>query len=149
MKMQRNSEQSTERNDLLRHAAETARKYVHGIGQRRVTPTEKDLAALAKFREPFPNRPSDPMQVLDKLDESGSPATVATTGGRYFGFVIGGILPASLAANRLVSTWDQNAVFRIMSPVVAEIEEVVLRWVCEVFGIEPHCEGGIVTDATA
>jgi glutamate/tyrosine decarboxylase-like PLP-dependent enzyme len=149
MKMQRNSEQSTERNDLLRHAAETARKYVHGIGQRRVTPTEKDLAALAKFREPFPNRPSDPMQVLDKLDESGSPATVATTGGRYFGFVIGGILPASLAANWLAGAWDQNAALRVMSPVAAELEEVVLRWVCEALDLPLECGGGLVTCATA
>jgi glutamate/tyrosine decarboxylase-like PLP-dependent enzyme len=149
MKMQRNSEQSTERNDLLRHAAETARKYVHGIGQRRVTPTEKDLAALAKFREPFPNGPSDPMQVLDKLDESGSPATVATTGGRYFGFVIGGILPASLAANWLAGAWDQNAALRVMSPVAAELEEVVLRWVCEALDLPLECGGGLVTCATA
>ncbi|MGB9435821.1 MAG: aminotransferase class V-fold PLP-dependent enzyme, partial [Candidatus Acidiferrum sp.] len=75
--------------------------------------------------------------------------SVATTGGRYFGFVIGGVLPAALAASRLVSTWDQNAVFRVMSPTVAEIEDVVLQWVREILGVPEDCGGGIVTCATA
>lgn len=148
MTIQRNSEQSAERDDLLRHAAETAGKYVQGIGERRVAPAEKDLAGLTKFREPFPNAPSDPMQVLNRLDEIGSPATVATTGGRYFGFVNGGTLPASLAANWLAGAWDQNAALRVMSPVAAELEEVVLRWVCEALGLPLECEGGLVTCAT-
>jgi glutamate/tyrosine decarboxylase-like PLP-dependent enzyme len=148
MTMQRNSEQSTKRDVLLRHAAETARKYVQGIGQRRVAPAEKDLAGLTKLREPFPKGPSDPMTVLEQLDKIGSPTTVATTGGRYFGFVIGGTLPASLAANWLAGAWDQNAGLRIMSPVAAELEEVVLGWVCEALGLPEKCEGGLVTCAT-
>jgi glutamate/tyrosine decarboxylase-like PLP-dependent enzyme len=88
------------------------------------------------------------MQVIEKLDELGSPATVATTGGRYFGFVIGGTLPASLAANWLAGAWDQNAALRVMSPVAAELEEVVLRWVCEALGLPANCDGGLVTCAT-
>jgi glutamate/tyrosine decarboxylase-like PLP-dependent enzyme len=148
MTTQRNSEQYNERDDLLQHAAETARKYVRGIGERRVAPTEKDVAGLKKLREPFPIAPSNPMQVLDKLDEIGSPATVATTGGRYFGFVNGGTLPASLAANWLAGAWDQNAALRVMSPVAAELEEVALRWVCEALGLPLECEGGLVTCAT-
>jgi glutamate/tyrosine decarboxylase-like PLP-dependent enzyme len=135
--------------EALDFAEQRSRVYLRGVTKRRVYPSDAAVTALEQFSEPFPELPSQPVEVVRMLDEIGSPATVATTGGRYFGFVIGGVLPASLAANRLVSTWDQNAVFRIMSPVVAEIEEVVLRWVCEVFGIEPHCEGGIVTDATA
>jgi glutamate/tyrosine decarboxylase-like PLP-dependent enzyme len=148
MTTQRNSEQSTERDDLLRYAAETARKYVHEIGERRVAPAKKDLAGLTKFREPFPKGPSDPKEVLQQLDKIGSPATVATTGGRYFGFVVGGTLPASLAANWLAGAWDQNAGLRVMSPVAAELEEVALRWVCEALGLPLKCEGGLVTCAT-
>jgi glutamate/tyrosine decarboxylase-like PLP-dependent enzyme len=126
----------------------SALKYVAGIGERRVSPAVEDVQSLAKFREPFPASPSDPMQVIEKLDELGSPATVATTGGRYFGFVIGGTLPASLAANWLAGAWDQNAALRVMSPVAAELEEVVLRWVCEALGLPANCDGGLVTCAT-
>lgn len=134
--------------DVLRQAAKRARKYVLGIGERRVAPSENDIDGLAKFREPFPTEPSDPMRVLEMLDEIGSPATLATTGGRYFGFVNGGALPASLAANWLAATWDQNAALRVMSPVAAELEEVVLSWVCEALGLPEKCEGGLVTCAT-
>ena len=88
------------------------------------------------------------MHVLRMLDEIGSPATMATTGGRYFGFVNGGTIPASLAANWLAGTWDQNSALRIMSPVAAELEEVVLGWVCEALGLPANCEGGLVTCAT-
>jgi glutamate/tyrosine decarboxylase-like PLP-dependent enzyme len=135
--------------EALDFAEERARAYLRNAATRRVYPNDSALAGLAQFREPFPESSCRPVDVVRTLDEFGSPATVATTGGRYFGFVIGGTLPASLAASRLVSTWDQNAAFRVMSPVAAELEEVVLRWVCNVFGIHEDCEGGIVTDATA
>ena len=138
----------SKRDELLQHAAEISRKYALGIGARRVAPGKTDLDNLAKFREPFPSAPSDPMQVLAKLDEIGSPATMATTGGRYFGFVNGGTLPASLAANWLAGAWDQNAGLRVMSPIAAALEEVVLRWVCEALGLPANCEGGLVTCAT-
>jgi len=88
------------------------------------------------------------MDILKQLDEIGSPATVATTGGRYFGFVVGGTLPSSLAANWLAGAWDQNAGLRVMSPVAAELEEVVLGWVCEALGLPKKCDGGLVTCAT-
>jgi glutamate/tyrosine decarboxylase-like PLP-dependent enzyme len=148
MTMQSVLNELSKRDELMKQAAEIARKYALEIGGRRVAPAKPDLDNLAKFREPFPNAPSDPMQVLAKLDEIGSPATMATTGGRYFGFVIGGTLPASLAANWLAGAWDQNAALRVMSPVGAELEEVVLRWVCEALGLPVNCEGGLVTCAT-
>ncbi len=132
----------------MRHAAELARTYALGIAERRVAPSAKDLDSLAQFREPWPASPTDAMQVLERLFEIGSSATVATTGGRYFGFVNGGTLPASLAANWLAGAWDQNAGLRVMSPVAAELEEIVLRWVCEALGLPQKCEGGLVTCAT-
>jgi glutamate/tyrosine decarboxylase-like PLP-dependent enzyme len=148
MAIQKSADELSKRDELLQLAAEIARKYVQGIGERRVPPTERDLDNLVKFREPFPNGPSNPVEVLKELDEIGSPATMATTGGRYFGFVNGGTLPASLAANWLAGAWDQNAALRAMSPVAAELEDVVLRWVCEALGLPPKCEGGLVTCAT-
>src|SRR5256884_6340968 len=134
--------------DVLSLAADKARSYVRGAGERRVGPSEDAVAALAELHEPFPLSPCDPMAVIKRLDEIGSTATVATTGGRYFGFVNGGMVPAALAANWLAAAWNQNATLRVMSPIAAELEEVVLRWVCEALGLPPECAGGLVTGAT-
>ena len=140
-------ETSTAKN-LLQDAADRARRYVQCAGSRRVGPAEKDLLNLAKLQEPFPDAPCDPLQVVRMLDEIGSPATMATTGGRYFGFVTGGTLPASLAASWLAGAWDQNAALRAMSPVAAELEEIALRWIAEALGLPESLDGGLVTCAT-
>lgn len=132
----------------LREAAARALKYAAGIGERRVAPAEIDIQNLAKFSEPFPASPGDSKRIIEMLDEIGSPATVATAGRRYYGFVIGGSLPASLAASWLAAAWDQNAALRVMSPVAAELEQVALGWVCEALGLPLSCEGGLVTCAT-
>lgn len=141
-------EGTSEQDQVLHQAAERARKYVKHIAERRVAPSERDVANLARLHESFPEAPTHPGKVLETLDEIGSPATVAVTGGRYFGFVIGGILPASLAANWLAGAWDQNACLRVMSPVAAELEDVVLDWLREALGLPQDCEGGLVTCAT-
>jgi glutamate/tyrosine decarboxylase-like PLP-dependent enzyme len=134
--------------EVLRLAAERAIRYADGIRQRKVAPGERDLLGLERFRETFPAASTDAESVVSMLDEFGSPATVATTGGRYFGYVIGGVLPAAQAANWLAGAWDQNAALRVMSPVAAELEDVVLRWICEVLNLPADCEGGLVTCAT-
>ena len=135
-------------NDLLILAAERARGYVRDVAERRVEPSQAAVSALAELQESFPQSPNDPGEVIAKLDQIGSAATVATTGGRYFGFVNGGMVPAALAANWLAAAWNQNAALRVMSPIGAELEEVALRWVCEALGLPPECEGGLVTCAT-
>jgi glutamate/tyrosine decarboxylase-like PLP-dependent enzyme len=134
--------------DVLGFAADRAQRYVQEIGERRVAPEPGDVAALAKFHEKFPEMGSDSREVVRVLDELGSPATVATTGGRYFGFVNGGALPASMAASWLASAWDQNAGLRVMSPVGVELEDVVLGWICEGLNLPAGCDGGLVTGAT-
>jgi len=138
----------SETDKVLEFAAERARKYVAEISQRSVAPEGEAIAALKSFHEPFPEKPCDPRDVVAMLDAAGSPATVATTGGRYFGFVIGGSLPAVTGASWLASTWDQNAALRVMSPIAAELEDVVLGWICEALGLPPDCDGGLVTCAT-
>lgn len=138
----------TETYRLLKAAAERAIRYLQTVAERKVAPAEKELSVLTGFHEPFPPQPSDPEDVFAKLDELGSPATVATTGGRYFGFVNGGMVPAALAANWLAGAWNQNAALRVMSPVAAELEEVVLRWICEALELPADCAGGLVTCAT-
>ena len=136
------------REAVLREAAELSIGYLREISERRVAPTAEDLAGLDALREAFPNDSCEPTKVIGTLDRCGAPATVATTGGRYFGFVIGGTLPAALGASWLANAWDQNAAYRVMSPIAAELEDVVLKWVCEVFGLPEECGGGLVTCAT-
>jgi glutamate/tyrosine decarboxylase-like PLP-dependent enzyme len=133
---------------VLRVAAERSCEYLREVGHRRVAPADESLAGLAHFHEPFPEKPYDPADAIALLHKFGAPATVATTGGRYFGFVIGGTLPAAVAASWVANVWDQNAAFRVMSPIAAELEDVVLQWICEVFGLPGDCEGGLVTCAT-
>jgi glutamate/tyrosine decarboxylase-like PLP-dependent enzyme len=140
--------QAAESNTLLSFAAEKAIGYVKASTTRRVSPVEESISALKTLREPFPEKQLDPRSVLAQLDEIGSPATVASTGGRYFGYVIGGMLPAAMAANWLAAAWNQNVALRVMSPVAAELEEVAIRWVCEALGLPADCEGGLVTCAT-
>lgn len=82
------------------------------------------------------------------LDEIGSPATVATTGGRYFGFVTGGSLPSAMAASLLAGVWDQNGAYRVMSPVAAALEEVSAGWLCDLFGLPAGAGAGFTTGAT-
>lgn len=134
--------------DVLKLAADMAQRYVGGASERRVGPSETALTMLAELHEPFPASSTPPSEVIKRLDQIGSGATVATTGGRYFGFVNGGMVPAAMAANWLAAAWNQNAALRVMSPIAAELEEIVLRWVCEALGLPPECAGGLVTCAT-
>ena len=88
-----------DRSDVLEEAARRASHYLAGREKRSVFPSPEDIIGLAAFEEPLPEARRDPLAVLKLLDEVGSPATVTSTGGRYFGFVFGGTLPATLAAN--------------------------------------------------
>ena len=122
------AENPAARRTLLDDAAGRARRYLDTLDGRPVAPTAEAIARLAELDEPLPEGPSDPAAVLARLDEIASPATVASAGRRYFGFVVGGALPATLAANWLAGAWDQNAVFAATSPAAAALEEVALRW---------------------
>src|SRR6266481_5017312 len=133
---------------LLADACSRATRYLHDIKTRRVFPLEKDIAALGRLQGPMPVQPEDPGSILALLDEVGSPATVATNGGRYFGFVNGAAFPVFIAAQSLAAAWDQNGALRIMSPVAAVLEDVALSWLIELFGFPPDCGAALVTGAT-
>jgi len=135
--------------DLFDDAARRARRYLASLDSRRVAPTDEAVAALARFDVPFPERASSAAGVLAELDEFGSPATMATAGGRFFGFVIGGSLPVTVAASWLASAWDQNAGLVVTSPINARLESVALEWLKELFHLPPASGGGFVTSATA
>lgn len=120
---------------LLESAARRSVRYLNEIGDRRVGPSAEAVRALRGFDVEMPAAPVDPESVLDMLDRLGSPATVANVGGRYFGFVMGGSLPVTVAANWLAGAWDQNAVMAVTSPVAAAVEEVASRWLLEILGL--------------
>jgi glutamate/tyrosine decarboxylase-like PLP-dependent enzyme len=134
--------------EVLGLAARKALAYLQTVGSRGVAPSPSAVLDLAQFEGPLPEEPGDAFCVLDLLDRVGSPATVATAGGRFFGFVNGAALPVSVAATWIASAWDQNAALRVMSPVAAALEDVALAWVREALGLPAECGGAVVTGAT-
>ena len=133
---------------VLESAAGRSIRYLTELDQRRVAPTEEAVSALQQLDGELPAGPSDPEAVLERLDLLGSPATIASAGGRYFGFVIGGALPAALAANWLAGAWDQNAVMAATSPAAAKIEEIAIRWLLEILDLPREAGGGLVDSDT-
>jgi aromatic-L-amino-acid decarboxylase len=134
--------------DTLELAARKAAEYLGSLPARRVAPNAKAIKGLEQIARALPEQSTDPLEVIDLLDRAGSPATVATAGGRFFGFVNGSALPVSVAATWIASAWDQNAALRVMSPAAAAFEDVALEWVRNLLGLPAECGGGIVTGAT-
>src|SRR5438132_929770 len=93
--------------DLLRTTAERAARYLAGLKDRGVAPTPEALANLGRLEEALPERPADPSAVIALLDDIGSPATIASAGGRFFGFVVGGSPPANVAYMNLAA-WPET-----------------------------------------
>ena len=135
--------------DLLNDAAQRASRYLESLNARSVAPEAQALAALARFDQGFPELTISAQAVLAELDEIGSPATMATAGGRFFGFVTGGALPATVAATWLAAAWDQNAGMVVASPTNAALENISLRWLKDIFHLPAQSAGGFVTCATA
>ncbi|HXV85507.1 MAG TPA: pyridoxal-dependent decarboxylase [Gemmatimonadales bacterium] len=133
---------------LLRTTAERAWRYRLDLSERRVAPGPEAIAGLAEFNEPLPDGPTKDEAVIAMLDRLGSPATMASAGGRFFGFVVGSSLPVTVAANWLAGAWNQNAGIVVLSPVAARLEEVAIRWITELFGLPAGTGAGFVTCAT-
>lgn len=133
---------------LIRTSSERTINYLTGLNARSVAPSPGAIAGLQAFDEPFPERPNSAEETLALLDEIGSPATMASTGGRYFGFVNGAVLPASLAAHMLATAWDQNAALSAMSPVASKLRSVVSRWIVDALGLPAGAEAMFVGGAT-
>jgi glutamate/tyrosine decarboxylase-like PLP-dependent enzyme len=134
--------------EILSDACARSVRYLEGLDARSVAPTPAAIAGLAAFDEAFPAGPSDPAATLRLLDEAGSPATMAMAGPRFFGFVIGGSLPVTLAANWLAGAWDQNSAMDRATPGTARIEAVAQRWLLEALGLPAGCGTAFVTGAT-
>ncbi len=135
-------------NELMQDAARRAQRFLDQLPARPVRPDPKATAALERLEFPLPQAGRDPADVLALLDEAVSPATMASAGPRFFGFVIGGSLPAALAANWLAAAWDQNAGLHVSTPGVSQLERVALGWLVDLLGLPQGTVGGFVTGAT-
>jgi glutamate/tyrosine decarboxylase-like PLP-dependent enzyme len=134
--------------ELLQLAAERSIAYLEGLDRRPVEPAASAVAALARLEQALPAGPGDALQTLRLIDAVASPATAASSGPRYFGFVTGGALPVALATNWLATAWDQNAALDDSAAAAARFERVALSWLIELFGLPAQCAGAFVTGAT-
>jgi glutamate/tyrosine decarboxylase-like PLP-dependent enzyme len=131
--------------DLLQRTAEIAADYIESLDERPVFPPVTPEALREALGGPLPEEPLDPAQVVDELTESAEPGVVALGSGRYFGFVIGGGLPAALAADWLTSAWDQNAGLYVGGPSASVVEQVTRDWLLELLGLPGEASIGFVT----
>ncbi len=133
---------------LLVDAAERGIRYRETCGDRSVAPTAEATGAVSRLIESLPENGCPDEEVLALLDEVGSPASVAMAGPRFFGFVIGGSLPVTVATNWLATSWDQNVVMHEVTPAAATIEQVAIDWMVDLFGLPAGTGAGFVTGAT-
>jgi glutamate/tyrosine decarboxylase-like PLP-dependent enzyme len=132
----------------LAAVASLAESYLGGLDERAVAPSPELVSRLQSLSGPLPDTGLTAGEVVEILDRVAGPATVASAGGRYFGFVIGGSLPAALGAAWLASAWDQNAGLRASSPAAVALEDISLKWVVEALGLPESTGGSLVTGAT-
>lgn len=134
--------------DLLAEVMKRAHRFLAGLPDRGVSAATEAIANLKSLDVPLQDNAMEPAAVLAELDDIGSGATIASAGNRYFGFVTGGALPATMAANMLAGVWDQNAVLETASPVASFIEEVCRKWLVSLLGLPSQTAAGFVTGAT-
>ena len=131
--------------ELLRRTAEIAADFVETLGERPIRAPASVAELRAALGGPLPDEPRDPIEVVEALAAAAEPGVVGIPSGRYFGFVIGGALPAALAADWLTSVWDQNAGLVVCGPSAAVCEEVAGRWLEELLGIPETASFAFVT----
>ena len=132
--------------EFLRSVAERAIRYRVSLTDTPVPPTADPSALRASLGGPTPEQPSDPAEVVRRLaDAVEAGGLMAMDSGRFFGFVVGGSVPAALGADWLVSAWDQNTGLFAPTPGTAVIEEVAGRWILDLLGLPPHCSFAFVT----
>lgn len=131
--------------NVLQIAAKYAQSWLDSVSSRGVNPKRNADEIKADLGSILPVGPTDPSVVIEKLAEVGEAGLMSMGSGRFFGWVIGGTLPAALAADWLVSTWDQNNGMRTATPTTAAVEEIASQWLLEVLGLPATAEVGFPT----
>jgi glutamate/tyrosine decarboxylase-like PLP-dependent enzyme len=132
---------------LLTRAHEHASAFLQSLAERPVGPSASFDRLVGALGSDLPDGPQDPVDVFEEIVRRMTPGLVGVAGPRYFGFVIGGSFPGALAADWLVSTWDQNSALHVMSPAVSAIETCAARWLLDVLGLPDQASVGFVTGA--
>ena len=133
---------------LLERTAARAAEFLHGLPDRPVGATASVDELLASLGGPLPEGPSDPAEVVELLAKGADRGLVGSAGPRFFGFVIGGSLPAALGADWLTSAWDQNAGLLATSPAASVAEAVAAGWLLDLLGLPAGASVGFVSGAT-
>jgi len=141
-------QQSAQSISTIKAAAKLAQEYLATIAGRDVATSVVARSGLERLGGPLPLEPKEPGETLRLLHDVGSPATVASAGGRFFGLVVGATVPAALGARVLTSAWDQVVFSDATSPVGIELERVAGEWLLELFGLPKTSSVGFVTGAT-
>ncbi|GAA3511151.1 aspartate aminotransferase family protein [Aquimarina addita] len=130
---------------IFTNAQQYAFEYMDTVFDRNIYPTKKALQSLSNFEEQLPADSTEAKAVLTFLNTYGAPATLPTTGGRYFGFVSGGALPIGIAAKSLATFWDQAPAMHVLSPIGSQLEAVVENWLQELFCLPTSTVAGFVS----
>jgi glutamate/tyrosine decarboxylase-like PLP-dependent enzyme len=136
-----------ERAAAMRRAAEIGLEYLAGVGERHVGPRADAATLRDRLGGALPEHGTDPTAVVEELATALDPGIVASIGPRYFGFVVGGTLPAAAAADWLTGAWSQNAVVHALSPAAAAAEEVAGRWMLDLLDLPRDASVGLPTGA--
>ncbi|NYD79335.1 pyridoxal phosphate-dependent decarboxylase family protein [Arthrobacter cupressi] len=133
---------------VLGRAAEHAKAWLQALPARQVRPSKTADQVNSAFGGPLPAEGMDPEQLIDFLARNAEPGLMAMQSGRFFGWVIGGTLPSAMAADWLVSAWDQNTGLRFASPATAAIEQAAGQWLLELLGLPEGSDVGFTTGAS-
>ncbi len=148
-KLQEKMFQEIDDKSIFKQTQEYSFEYLNTVFDRNVYPKEKALQNLEVFDEKFPVTSTNATEVIEQLNTYGSPATVATLGGRYFGFVCGSALPVGLAAKNLGTFWDQAPAMNVLSPIGSKLEAVVEKWLIDIFNLPEDTGAGFVSGTSA
>jgi glutamate/tyrosine decarboxylase-like PLP-dependent enzyme len=132
----------------LDRAREHAKRWLESLPDRPVRPSATADELLVKFGGTLNDAPIDPAAVVDELVRLAEPGLMAIPSGRFYGWVMGGTLPAALAADWMVSAWDQNTGLRYATPAAAAIEEAAGAWVLDLLGLPSGADIGFTTGGT-
>ncbi|HLM23241.1 MAG TPA: aminotransferase class V-fold PLP-dependent enzyme, partial [Propionibacteriaceae bacterium] len=137
----------TDERKILERVLDEATGFLDGLPSRRVAPRTDVDGVAAALRRPLPEESAEPLEVVEELIAGAEPGVLAIPSGRFFGWVMGGVLPATLAADWLTSTWDQNAGLLVTSPAAAGAEWVASEWLLDLLGLPATSAVGFVTGA--